>query len=156
MTRQNPWAKHYQAVWHERTADRRLPAWLRVAFLAYGAHKANGHAQFKPGDISLVLGSLNQTTGEIKPMDKHNVQRAISAAVESGWLSSGSSSLCLIVPAHAVQGGIGNATAECPIHKRKSRKVSQPVTHLTPEGESPSDPPVSQPVTHRQAADLRK
>lgn len=117
----NPWTRHYQSVWLERTADGQLPAWLRVAFLAFGSHRANGHARFKPGDIGLVLGTVDQTTGEIRPADKHNVQRAIKAAVSRGYLAQGSSSLCLIVPAHAIEGGLGFDSEVCPIHMAKDR-----------------------------------
>jgi hypothetical protein len=116
---ERPWARHYQHVWHERTADGRLPLWLRVAFLAMGSHRANGHARFKAGEIGMVFGTIDADTGEIRPQDKHHVQRAIKSAVERGWLSEGSSSLCLIVPAHAIEGGVGYPSERCPIHERK-------------------------------------
>lgn len=117
---EQPWARHYQHVWHERTADTRLPLWLRIAFLALGSHRANGHARFKPGEIAEVFGGgIDPKTGEIRTLDKHNLQRAIRNAVDRGWLAEGSSSLCLIVPAHAVQGGLGYAAEKCPIHERK-------------------------------------
>lgn len=119
MTTEKPWARHYQHVWHERTADARLPLWLRVAFLAYGCHRANGHARFKPGEIAEVFGTVNGTTGEIKAADKHNIQRAIRNAVERGWLAEGSSTLCLVVPAHAIEGGLGYTGEKCPLHSRK-------------------------------------
>ena len=84
---ENPWARHYQSVWHERTADDRMPLWLRVAFLAFGSHRANGHARFKPGEIAEVFGSVDAETGEIKSKDKHEIQRAIRNAVTRGWLA---------------------------------------------------------------------
>jgi len=118
MTRHNPWAKHYQCVWHERAGDSRLSAWLRVAALGYGSHAANGHANFKPGQIALVLGAVSAQTGEIRPMDKGSVQRAIRTAVEYGWLTDASGARCLVVPGHAVAGGLGgSADAECPQHR---------------------------------------
>jgi hypothetical protein len=40
------WAKHYMYVWEDRSGDPRLPSWLRIVCLAYGMHKANGHANF--------------------------------------------------------------------------------------------------------------
>jgi hypothetical protein len=122
MTRQNPWTRHYQCVWHERAGDARLPAWLRVAALAYGSHAANGHAQFKPGQVGLVLGSVDVVTGEVRPMDKGSVQRAIRTAIAYGWLGSQSGARCLVVPGHAVTGGLGgNPDDECPQHKRDSK-----------------------------------
>lgn len=114
------WSRQYQDVWLERTADRSLPAWLRVAFLAYGSHRANGHAPFEDGDVGLMLGSVDRTTGEIRPADKANVQRAIRNAVKAGWLAEGSSSRCLIVPGHAIEGGLGGKPHDpCDRHSRK-------------------------------------
>src|ERR687889_983678 len=122
MSRHNPWAKHYQSTWHERSGDPRLPAWLRVAALAYGAHAANGHAMFKPGQVGLVLGAVDHETGEVKPLHKGSVQRAIRTAVEYGWLAPGSGARCLVVPGHAIAGGLGgDANAPCPQHRREDK-----------------------------------
>ena len=119
------WSAHYQDVWLERTHNRDLPAWLRVAFLAYGSHRANGHAPFEQGDVGLVLGSVDRVTGEIRPADKANVQRAIRNAVKAGWLAEGSSARCLVVPGHAVEGGLGGAPDEpCGRHSRKGQPAS--------------------------------
>ena len=91
-----------------------MPDWLRVAALAYGKHAANGHAVFGPGDLALVLGRIDLATGEIAPND--NVSLAIRTAMRHGWLAKGSKARCLIVPAFAVEGGLGSAFAPCPIH----------------------------------------
>jgi hypothetical protein len=139
MSRGNAWARHYQSVWQERAARRNLPNWLRVAALAYGAHAANGHALFKPGDLAVALGEPG------RPMNKHNVQRAIKTAVDNGWLSSLSGSTCLVVPAHAITGGMGRPGQLCPVHGGPP-KVSHSVTHPRPEGESLSDYLVSHSV----------
>lgn len=116
-----PWTRHYQHIWMERTGDSRYPAWLRVAFLALGSHRANGHARFKPGDISMIIGGyIDPDNGEMKTtMNKYAVRDAIKQAVERKWLSPESSSLCLVVPAHAVTGGLGNEHEKCPIHESK-------------------------------------
>jgi hypothetical protein len=119
---EKPWAKHYQSAWHERTADDRLPLWLRVAFLAFGSHRANGHARFKAGEVGEIFGTVDPETGEIRPLDKHNIQRAIRSAVARGWLADGSSSLCLVVPAHAIAGGPGYESEKCPLHTRKTKR----------------------------------
>ncbi|NYI78743.1 hypothetical protein [Nocardioides panzhihuensis] len=120
--REKPWARHYQHIWHERAADSRFPLWARVAWLAYGSHRANGHANYKAGEIALVFSRVNTATGEVRPEDKHNIQRAIKAAIASGWLSEGSSSLCLVVPAHAVAGGMGHPGEVCKIHERRAKR----------------------------------
>lgn len=111
-----PWARHVQASWQERAGDASLPDWLRVACLAYGSHKANGHALQRPGNVGLVLARLDGVTGEITPQSRQNVYRAIQAAIRNGWLAEGSTAQCLVVPAHAIQGGLGNAHETCPQH----------------------------------------
>jgi hypothetical protein len=114
---QHPWARHFQGPWEERAAKRSVPAYLRVAFLAYARHHANGHAIFQPGEIGLLLGRPTPSEVElVKPMDKHNVQRAIRVAVAEEWLAVGSGSTCLIVPGHAIEGGLGNPFEPCPRH----------------------------------------
>jgi len=92
-----PWARHYQDEWHRRAGDPRLPYWLRVAALAYGSHVDNGHANYKRGQIALVLGKPGE------PYDR--VGRAISDAIEYGWLNPGSWWGCLIVPERAIRKG---------------------------------------------------
>lgn len=104
MTRRR-FSMHQLNVWEERSGDPRIPQWLRVTSLAYGMHDETGHTRFLPGQVGLVLGHVDPITGQIVEADKANVQRAIRKAVEFGWLASGSGSLCLIVPEHAVSGG---------------------------------------------------
>lgn len=119
MSRSNPWGRHFQSIWHERSADPRLPYWLRVSALAYGSHRANGHASFKPGQIGLVLGSVDTGTGEVRRLDKGSVQRAIRTAIDYGWLAERSGARCLVVPGHAIAGGLGRADDTCPQHHRE-------------------------------------
>jgi hypothetical protein len=114
----NSWARHYQSVWQERAGKEHLPDWLRVAAVAYGSHRANGHALFGRGELAVVLSHVNHTTGEVLPMDRSNLRRAIQAAVDNGWLGAASTTRCLVVPAHAVTGGMGNPREECPQHRR--------------------------------------
>ena len=121
MSVRNPWGRHYQSVWHERSGDPRLPHWLRVAALAYGSHRANGHAQFKAGQVGLVLGTVDAASGEVRPLDKGSVQRAIRTAVDYGWLAAGSGTRCLVVPGHAIAGGLGGADDDCPQHKAQAK-----------------------------------
>lgn len=119
---QFPWARHFQHVWQERAGDPALPDWLRVACLAYGSHRANGHATLGQGHVALVLARVDVDTGVIAPLSRQNVHRAIRASVANGWLSQGSTSRCLIVPAHAVSGGLGSPTDACPQHSPRVRQ----------------------------------
>lgn len=122
MTRQerrSGFAMHYQHVWTERGGHLGLPLWLRVASLAYGAHKRNGHAVFQAGDLEVALGRPDPVTGEWKPLARQNVQRAIQTAIDYGMLAERSTARCLIVPRHAIEGGYaGNSDDACPIHDR--------------------------------------
>jgi hypothetical protein len=120
----NPWAQHYQSVWQERAGNPRFPLWLRVAALAYGKHKANGHANFRQGEVATILRTVDVATGVITDPDRQHVHRAIRVAVEYGWLAPGSRTTCLVVPAHAVGGGEGNAFAPCPVHERPKRAAA--------------------------------
>jgi len=132
MTVVTPWARHYQHIWEERAADPKLPNWLRVAALAYGRHSANGHAVIGRGRIALVLANVDTVTGEVTPLDRGSVQRAIRTAVKYGWLAPESNSACLVVPGHAISGGLGRPRASCPQHN-KPRNVGAQRLHLVHE-----------------------
>jgi hypothetical protein len=119
MSVRNPWARHYQSIWHDRAGDDSLPNWLRVAALAYGAHKANGHAMFEPRAIGLVLARVDRETGVVTELDSGNVKHAIDRAVQAGWLAEGSGARCLVVPGHAISGGLGRTTDPCPQHTKR-------------------------------------
>ncbi|TBT83799.1 hypothetical protein ET989_10825 [Propioniciclava sinopodophylli] len=119
------WARHFLDVWAERAGDPRLPPWLRVAALAYGSHLNNGHAPFRSGQVSLVLGGIDPTTGELTTY--RNVARAIDAAVANGWLAPGSFHRCLIVPPNAIRkGDMFAAPRLCPLdHEHRERAEKQ-------------------------------
>lgn len=121
MSTRNPWGRHYQTVWEERAGDPRMPLWFRVIALAYGKHRANGHAMFKAGQVGLVLGRADPVTGELVPLDRGNVSRAIRTAVEYGLLDKSSGSRCLVVPGHAIEGGLGSPFEPCPQHDADKR-----------------------------------
>ncbi|EWT04651.1 hypothetical protein N864_10855 [Intrasporangium chromatireducens Q5-1] len=118
----NPWAKHFQLVWENRAGDPRLPLWLRVVSLAYGKHRANGHAPFDPGQVALVLSTVDPDTGELITPKRQNVHRAIKAAVDYGFILDGSSSRCLVVPSHAVSGGLGMPGTPCRWHAKRGEQ----------------------------------
>lgn len=115
----NPWAKHYQAQWENRAADAKLPMSLRVVCVAYGRHEANGHANLRRGQLSWIVGTPPTDTQPFRRAARYSVRDAIQAAVRHGWLAEGSCSECLIVPAHAIEGPVGNSDKACPVHARK-------------------------------------
>lgn len=128
------WSRHQHGAWQERAGDPRLPHWLRVTALAYGSHRANGHAMFARGQVALVLADVNTDTGEVTPRDRRLIHRDIAKAVEYGWLAEGSTARCLIVPAHAIHGGLGSPTAECPQHPRSKDPRKPEGRHLKAVG----------------------
>jgi hypothetical protein len=117
MSRNNPWARHYQSVWLERSRDERLPLWFRVSALAFGRHRVNGHALFGRGEIAQALASRQKRTSGTRTLDKGSVQRAIRQAIAYGMLSDRSGTRCLVVPPHAISGGLyGHQFTPCPEH----------------------------------------
>lgn len=111
------WSRHSREEWHRRAGDDRLPKWLRVSALAYGSHGNNGHATFKRGDVATALGEPG------KPLDRRRLHEHIGMAIEFGWLAEGSTSMCLVVPFHAIdKGPIGAPKAPCPVHVRRSHQ----------------------------------
>lgn len=117
---QVPWGAHSQIEWKVRARDRRHPMWLRVAAVAYGNHRKNGHAPFPAGHLAEIVDVLDTKTGELKP--NQNVSRAIKTAIEYGWLDRDSHAQCLIVPSGAVWGGrIGHELAPCQTCNRRTK-----------------------------------
>lgn len=132
------WARHYHDDWMSRAGDPRLPYWLRVAAAGFGSHGENGHARFKRGQLALILATVDQETGEIQPYS--NVGRAISDAVEYGWLAEGSFWGCLVVPAHSIKRGeLDKRPSPCPMRPRHARvRGSNPSLSERFEGAKPT------------------
>ena len=114
----NPWTRHYQSAWENRAMDTRLPMWARLSSLAYGHHEANGHANFARGQLTMLMGTPPTADRPFKRAHRNTVQKAITMAVEFGWLAEGSCMECLVVPGHAIAGPQGNADAPCPVHEK--------------------------------------
>lgn len=119
----NSWAMHYQSVWEDRSANPSLPLWVRISALAFGCHRRNGHANFKEGELSVLLGKPGDDGWVYVPPP--SISRAIAAAKDAGWIAEESNSRCLVVPGHAVQGGAyGHPNERCAVHdpKRTGRR----------------------------------
>lgn len=122
MSRENPWTKHRQSFWQEKSGSPNLPLWLRVVSLAYGVHRRNGHAPFKPGEVALATAVVDLQTGEIRQPNKHQVSRAIRTAIEYRFLAPESNGRCLVVPPYAITGGMVGRPAEvCRYHSETTR-----------------------------------
>lgn len=116
------WSIHYQDAWRDDAANPRLPMPLRVAFLAYGNHRANGHAVFRQGEIAKTLGHLDED-GHPVPADRRSVYRAIRQAIDYGLLDEDSKALCLIVPEHRISQGPGQENELCIRHPKDTRRT---------------------------------
>lgn len=117
-----PWAAHLQEAWSNDALNPRFPLPLRVAFAAYGQHRANGHARFKQGELCTILGHLDDE-GHFVPADRRTVYRAIRQAVDYGLLDPASKTLCLVVPRHRIDGGQGSSDTACARHPKPTRRL---------------------------------
>ena len=114
------WSAHAQDHWLDRAGDHRYPDYLRVTFVAYGRHTANGHAKLDRGDLAYYLvredGSLP---------DRRTIYRSIRRAVDLGLILDISTALCLVVSSHDVQGGRGSVDARCRRdHTRRANRTT--------------------------------
>ena len=115
-----PWTAHTQIEWENRAANPKLAYWLRLVCYAYGRHEANGHANFDVGQLEWLLGKPPTLAHpEFQLASKYAVRDGIKTAVKYEWLEVGSCAECLIVPAHAIEGPLGDANKVCPVHSRK-------------------------------------
>jgi hypothetical protein len=121
---QNPYSMHFQSVWGERAADPALPLWIRLASIAFATHRANGHANFDMRELSLILGKPG-VGGAWEYVDKASISRAIAAAKKAGWIAEESNAKCLVVPYHAITGGLGHENERCPVHGKCSANTGR-------------------------------
>jgi hypothetical protein len=121
----NAYDFQYQSVWLERAKDTSYPMWQRIGFLALGTHKANGHAPLARGELARIICRRD---GE--PASPQQVTDALRDAKRRGWISTESNRHCLVVPPHAVKGGlpVGGEKTPCPIHHGTTRDPMIPPT----------------------------
>jgi hypothetical protein len=110
----NPFSMHTQSVWETRSANRSLPNWVRISALAFGCHRANGHANFAAGELEVLLGVPGENGW--KSVSPQQVSNAIAAAKQAGWIAPESRPRCLVVPHHAITGGLGHPHEKCSVH----------------------------------------
>ncbi len=120
MSRGNPWTSHYQSVWTERGKNPELPQWLRLACLAFGRHKPNGHAHFAEGELAKLLSTRGKD-GAVTVPSSQSVSGYIKTAKHFEFIDQSSTARCLVVPPHAITGGQGGSPwARCVIHDKSS------------------------------------
>ena len=102
------WSAHRQEHWLDFAGNPDFPDYLRIVFVAYGRHAANGHAKLRRGELARFLvrkfGSLP---------DRRTLWHALRRAIDLGFLTEESRLLCLVVSSDHVQGGRGKANEPC-------------------------------------------
>jgi hypothetical protein len=144
------WSAFAQEPWLEDALNPRWPGPLRVAFVGFGLHRANGHAFLKQGELAKLLPLGTGPDGLPVTPTRSTLNRWIKTAVEYGLLAEGSKLLCLIVPEHRVQGGRGDPNAPCRRHPARGKRAT-PERHVSDET-SHRAPNVSDETSHPRAA----
>lgn len=114
------WTAHAQDHWLEHAGNPNFHDYLRIVFVAYGRHAANGHAKLDRGELAHYLVRKDGTLP-----DRRTIHRALTKAVDLGFLLPQSRALCLVVSSEHVQGGMGNPDQRCPRDHRV--KAKQPM-----------------------------
>lgn len=102
------WSAHAQDHWLDFAGNPNFPDYLRIVFVAYGRHRANGHARLDQGELVRFLVRKDGTLP-----DRRNVRHSIDTAIRLGYLMPSSRALCLVVSSDHVQGGSGDPDKRC-------------------------------------------
>jgi len=103
------WAAYAQVEMSRWAKDAAVtPLAVRVLFAAMGRHDRNGHARFRSGELADVLGSIDVTTGEVRPARRGAVSDAIKAAKRLGYITDESFARCLVLSRHTFQKSWGS------------------------------------------------
>lgn len=102
------WAAHAQDHWLEFAGNPNFPDYLRIVFVAYGRHRANGHARLDRAELTRYLVRKDGTLP-----DRRTQWHALDRAMQLGYLRPESRALCLVVNSEHVQGGIGDPNQPC-------------------------------------------
>jgi len=102
------WTAHAQGHWLEFSGNPNFPDYLRVVFVAYGRHAANGHARLDRGELAQYLVRKDGTLP-----DRRGLWGSLQKAISLGYLLPESQALCLVVSSQHVQGGVGDPDRPC-------------------------------------------
>lgn len=102
------WSAHRQSHWLDFAGNPNFPDYLRLVFVAYAKHTANGHAVMDRGELAHFLVRKDGTLPE-----RRILWRALQESIRLGFLDPASRVLCLVVPQHDVQKAKGDPDAPC-------------------------------------------
>lgn len=102
------WSAHAQDHWLEFSGNPNFPDYLRVVFVAYARHAANGHARLVRGELAQYLVRKDGTLP-----DRRGLWGSLQKAISLGYLLPESQALCLVVSSEHVQGGVGDPERPC-------------------------------------------
>lgn len=112
-----PFLKVYLAPLENLAMSRDIPVAERLLYLALARAEPNGHAEFKPGELSVLMGGHRDITA------------AINRSVKAGRLDPASMSRCLVLPTGLAQPYDKGGRAKhlkCQTHTGVARHSSPP------------------------------
>lgn len=119
-----PWIATAQSFWEKQLYignDSPTRDWFHVYAAAMARCKPNLHAEFKSGELPMLLG--RQDGSEFVPMNAHRLDTLIRECVCRGLLEKRSGRLCLVLPADHFACELPGSTSPCPTC---SKKISRP------------------------------
>ena len=117
------WTAHAQDHWLDFAGNPNFPDYLRITFVAYGRHAANGHARLERRELAQYLVRRDGTLP-----DRRGVWGSLQKAIHLGYLLCESQALCLVVSSEHVQGGIGDPDRPCRRDHTKRQKADVAVS----------------------------
>lgn len=127
------WNKHHRAAWERLAVDAgdQLDLTTRILLVAQGRLARSGHAAFRRAEMSRLLGSVAPGTGELTPVHRNSIRKAIDKGIAVGVFASGSTSECIRIPHYLTTHDAGK-DLDCPTCTRPKARNARPQRALAP------------------------
>jgi len=123
---ESPWLISKQLGWEVHIANADLPYWARVHAVAMARSEPNLHTPLETGELARLL-AREQPDGSTKPVDRRDLNRYISRAVELNYLDETSSVRCLVLPTATTECRRKGYQKPCAYHTGKASKIKKPI-----------------------------